>query len=446
MALMKREKRKNVAFAFEKKSGVGKRVLLAQNRVNCDCYGGKLQANLGYAQMSKADGGAQVCNLDGVEKIVEIKVYDSAKKTYEERFGVLTGAGEFYEQESKDGAFFRSASGLRDADVFRFAGEDFRYTLAFIGEDSCLYRRDNGTFDVAVFQKTAKAGCYLRHRVFVGVKPSELACSAPEREMNFTESVHEGGLLRFPSVGGEIVGLKSFQNSLYLFFEHGIMKVNAVGAIKDFTVEELVYAGGKIYGKSLCVGKNGIYFMASDGAYCFDGKNAERLFEGMVELPKEETSKERSAAFFGRILMRYYTQTGYKTLVVYEDGKECYYVDGLPIFTAEEGGRCLFTDKNGVICQLCEGGENCFDGSFLGAQTDFGVAGRKTLTKLHFVGKGSFVLRVKTSGRNFAREVVFQDGVAEVRISEPGETFTFDFLLSGGTVIDGMRAELLVAS
>lgn len=435
------ERKKNVTFTFSLRDTDGKNTLFAKDSVNCDCRDGKLRTALGGAKLLKADGFPQTCDLEGVTQLIVLKVYDSATKTYTERFGALTESGEFHVQEKADGEFIRIATGMENAGVEQFAGETFRYKLALIGENTCVYFKDDDTFDIAMLEGTSKTGCFFKHRMFVGMRPSKLVCSAPEDELDFTESIHDGGLIRFPCVGGSIVAMKAFDDRLYVFFEYGILKMNASGATKNFTADELQYAGGKIYGRTVCVGNHGLYFMTSDGVYRFDGEEVDRLFPDLVELPKSETLLESGVTFSERVLIRYLTKTGYRTLVFYEDGKDCYYMDKLPIFSGEEGGRCLFTDENGVICQLRENGEVGFEGRFFGAETDLGVAGRKTLTKLCFEGEGSFSLTVKTGGRSFTREVAFASGVTEVKLSERGERFAFDLLLQNGTTISKMTAE-----
>ena len=434
-----KERTKKLALSFSLRGTDEQDVLVSRESFGCDCRGGILKTAPGGARVLGEDGNPVTMPV-GVQLVRLYKVYDSTLKTYRERYCALTESGDFYAQE-ESGEFWLAGTGYQGAAIERFAGANDRYKLAVIGERSCVVYKDDGSFDMAALEGTRKIGCFFNHRLFVGMKPSKIVCSAPEEEVNFTESITDGGMLAFPCVGGQIVAIKGYQGRLYLFFEYGILQLTTAGSVKDFSVKTIEYAGGKIFSKTVCVGARGVYFLASDGAYRFDGDRAERLLAGFVIAPSEETFLEGCGVYGGRVFMRYLTKSGYKTLAFYEDGKDGFYMEQLPALSGEEGGRCLFTDETGALYGLSQGGSFGFDGDFLGAETDFGVVGRKTLKKLSFTGKGRFTLTVKTGGRSFEREVVFQDGRAEILLSERGERFAFDFHLNYGTVISNMAAE-----
>ncbi len=434
-----KERQRKVAFDFSLHQGK-KNTLLAKDSVNCDCRYGTLKSGIGGAPLLKNDNSAHTCPLDNVTRLVLRKTYNAIEKTYVERFGALTEEGKFYTQETNGGAFVNIVSGAQNAGLLQYAKESSRYNLAIIGEGLCSLYRDDDNFDLLPFDGLGKFGCFFAHRLFLGMMPSTVICSAPGNDLDFTESLHDGGLLRFPHVGGQIVAMKVFKERLYVFFEYGILKVNAAGAVKDFSAEILPYTGGKINGKTVCVGARGVYFMAADGAYRFDGESANPILANFVLRQNGETELDRGAAFSGRIFLQYQTKIGRRTLVVYEDNISGYYMDALPILSAEEGGMCLFTDVDHTIYQLSDGGDKGYGCAFSSEDTDFGIGARKTLTNLYFSGKGSFTLTVKTGGKTSSREVVFQDGAADVKLSERGERFAFSFELPYGSEISGMTA------
>ncbi len=434
-----RERKRSIALSFSlQKKGRG--VLLGKEGVNCDCRGGRLKSGVGSAPVLTASGSTQTCPIENVISIVARKDLISSDRTYTERFGVLNAAGEFYTQEHAEGAYYPVFTGLPNASVTQLAGTDSRFSLALIAGTKCVYIRQDDSFEIVMLDHASGVGCFYAHRMFLGEKPSTLLCSAPENIMDFAESIHDGGLIRFPNAGGMLVGMKGYKDRLYLFFEYGILRLSASGAVKEFAAETCGYAGGRIYGRTLCVGERGVYFLAEDGVYRLGGERASRVLEGFTLPPTEETLLERSAAYAGRICMRYSTARGYRTLVLYEDDESGYYMDGLPIFTSDDRGRCLFTDEHNVIRQFSERGADGPSGRFISEENDLGVAGRKVLTGLRFAGAGSFSLTVRTGGRTLRREVVFADGGAEVRASEGGERFTFEFELPYGTEIAAMTA------
>lgn len=445
MSRNSREQKKSIDFSFSLQEK-GKHLLFAKESVNCDCRFGRLRSGMGAAPLLKSDGSTHTCPQGNIIHIVIRRDLNGTTKTYTERVGALTDAGEFYMQRAVDGTFFRVATNIYASDIVQFAGDDSRYKLALIGESMCGYIKQDDSLEFVMMDGMSGIGCFFAHRMFLGVKPSTLVCSTPENETNFTQSIHDGGLIRFPNAGGALVAMKVYEEALYLFFEYGILRVDAKGAVKNFTTERLPYAGGKIYGKTVCVGQRGIYFLASDGAYYFDGKWTKRVLSDFVLCPKEETFSESGAAFAGRVFLRYLTETGYQTLVFYEDEESGYYMDTLPIFNRDEGGRCLFTTEDCKIYQFAEQGEKGADGTFSSEKTDLGTGKRKTLTDLYFTGHGEFTLTVKTGGRKLTRKMTFQNGKAEVRLSESGERFSFDFALPYGSEIRSMSAAYMTVS
>lgn len=420
----------------------GRYALKANYSNNCDCHNGELRAPLQWVQLVKTDGSLVEAVPANTRKIAVIKVYDVDSKTYSERFCAFTESGEFFTQASIDEEFESKGEGFYDVGIVRFADPNPSYRLAILMENAIVLWKDDDSYDVTVVTDTKRFGCYFKHRIFVGVKPSKLIFSEAERAENFIESMYDGGTVAFPNVGGEMVGIHPFGGYLYLFFEYGILRLDVGGEAKQFVAKEVEYSGGRILGRTIQKGGRGIYFMAMDGAYSFNGERVEKVLDGYALLPTKETDLDRSGSFHGRILFYYLTDEGYKTLVLYEDKKDGFYMDGLSILTAEEGGRCLFTDETGHICQLEEQGNIGRKGVFLGAETNWGVEGRKTLTKLRLEGVGELLVTVRTEGRVCTRRVCLQGDWTEVPLSERGEVFRLDFMLEPGTQIKNMTAEL----
>ncbi len=437
-----KEKTHNVQLSFSLQGEKGKGLLVAKSSINCDCRGGKLRKAPAGAPCLKEDGTLRVCNVSDVVRIYLLKEYDATNGSYVERFAVLGKTGLFFIQMLDTQGFTLHMGGIAGAEAVRVADGNKRSKIVFISGSACMFLDSNYVRRAVTLENTCKTGTFFKHRLFVGVKPAGLACNAPGNELDFTQSVHGGGLLHFPCVGGEIVSVRAFGDKLYVFFEYGILRLTIGGAIKDFKAEEVEYVGGKIYGRTVCVLNNAIFFMASDGLYRFDGKAVNRLFSDFVQLPQEETFYESGVAYLDKALLRYMTVDGYKTLAVYEDGKDCFYMDGLNALSGEDGSRCLFINESNLICQLTEDGKIGGKGEFSGAETDFGISGRKTLTKLSFTGKGNVSMTVENGGRTFTRSLAFEEGRAEVKLSERGEKFTFYFTLSRGSEISSAVAEI----
>lgn len=445
MATIGKETKKRVALSFSLQER-GNNVLFSQNSINCDCRFGTLKSGMGGAPLLKSDGSTHTCPDETITHIVIRKDLNNTTKTYTERIGVLTDEGDFFLQSALDGEFTQVTMGMTAPGIVQFAGLDSRYKLAILSDASCTFLLEDDSFEMALVDDMNHVGCFFANRMFVGVKPSSVACSEPEDVQDFTPSIHDGGLVRFPNVGGMLVAMQVYDERLYLFFEYGILRMDVKGSVKDFSAEQLSYTGGKIYGKSVCTGQRGIYFLASDGVYHFDGKGAKRVLDGFAICPKQETFLESGAAFAGRVFLRYMTGTDYQTLVFYEGEESGYYTNFFPMFNKDEGGKCLFTKSDHKIYEFSERGTEGGSGLFSSEETDLGTGTRKTLTNLYFTGQGSFTLTVKSGGRKFVRGVSLANGRAEVRLSESGERFSFEFTLPYGAEVRSMSAAYLLLS
>lgn len=82
------------------------------------------------------------------------------------------------------------------------------------------------------------------------------------------------------------------------------------------------------------------------------------------------------------------------------------------------------------------------EAKFVLPDTDFGMAGNKTLTALRFQGDGAFTLTISDGKRTKTQTVTMRNGVARARLSMRGNTFAIAFKLMQGAKIRGMTAEL----
>lgn len=176
--------------------------------------------------------------------------------------------------------------------------------LAFCSSEGILLFDGDSKFS-SVYARGSDAACVFHERLFFAEKPFTLRYSAPLDASMFADSADEGGYIRLPSTGGEIVGLEEWRESIYIFRERGIEKLNAKGAARDFSHETLSYGGGKIFGRS--IGKCGkhILFLAEDGVYAFDGSEARRSCTELSVRPIAWGQGIEHGSFAGRYFLRY---------------------------------------------------------------------------------------------------------------------------------------------
>lgn len=416
--------------------------LTAVDAVNCDCKDGVLRASKRWRRLKKGNGAEDVCDVSNPRAIGYARALNTETQAYDTRMWILAENGDFYYRKDENSGFTLTLRGLEGADVFSMVAGD-EPLLCLLADGRCALMKGDGTVFETRLKHSCAGGAFFKHRLFVGVAPSDIVYSFPEMPSDFTEREHGGGRFRLSDGNGKIVAMKGFGEKLYLFFESALMVLDGAGAAQDFKVRPIPYAGGKIFGRSVVVGNKAMYFLATDGVYRFNGKQCERLFFDRVKPPARETGLTAAAAAQGKVFIRYQTQENEAvTLLFYEDGDDCFYMDEMTAMSSEMGGMVVFIDENKYFCCLDENGDLGAKGHFVGAETDFGIAGRKTVTKLRFFGEGEFTFTMKNGGRVLKRTVVFENGQAEVRMSERGESFVFDFALEKGAKIEKIVAQL----
>ncbi len=419
-----------------------KNVLKATQANNCDCRGGVLKGVLKWTRYRWATAKNMTCNIDDVIGIFIVKAYDSLQYSYTERIGVVDLYGNVY-VASNDSSLFLCVATKVMFPTWDRVGEGKSIRVAVFGDRQAIMINGDGSltqFKGLYFPSSG--GAYYKHRLFVGVKPHTLAYSEPENIYQFAQSLHDGGTLGIPEMASDIGAIKVFRDSLYLFFPNGIMKLQDFGSPKDFKLKRIPYGGGSIFHKTVCVGNQAIYFMASDGVFRFDGVKAERIYDGFVKTPYQETGAEGVASLGDKIYFRYLEAANkYTTLVIYEDGEDAYYMNDLEGLSLGDSGKIMFKDGGNTIARLDENGGIGIEATFNGAKTDFGVAGRKTLRKIRLKGSGSCYMEV--TGERLTRflEFYFEDGYAEASLVLQGTDFTFNITCPAGSKIENMTAE-----
>ena len=407
---------------------------------NMRCREGVLQSGTLYEWVLSDVDEKRSISVEDLLAVVEIPYYDQNTHSYKARYGGVTSGGSFLFQKKGALTFEAVAEGIeRPAIVYYTAPDQTIWTVMVGGKAICI----NGNGVLRTFPQTnlLSCACFYKHRLFLAEEQNVLLYSAPEDFMNFEQSLEGGGEISFPNAGGNIIGLKAFQEALYVFFDRGILRVEIKGNPKDFAAESIEYSGGSIFARTICVCGEGILFMASDGVYRLHGKKAERLFADFIQLPVRETKEEACAGLSDRAFIRYETSAGKRTLVLASDGKDCYYADDLTALSYVERANALFVDEEYLICRLTDAGKQARKGVFK-TETDFGVSGYKTLRKLRFEGEGAFILTVEADKRKRMRKVTLEDGFAEVELSERGKTFKISFSASDKLTLRKLSAEL----
>ncbi len=407
---------------------------------NIRCREGVLQSGMLYEWVLSKEEENRILRVDDLLTVMEIPYYEKNTCSYKARYGGVKADGRFLFQKADGLAFQVVAEGLNRPAIVYYTAPDQTIWTVIVGGKAI---RINGNGELQTFSQTnlLSCACFYKHRLFLAEEQNVLLYSAPEDIMNFEQSLDGGGRISFPNAGGNIVGLKAFQEALYVFFDRGILRVEIKGNPKDFVAKSIDYGGGNIFARTICVCGESIIFMASDGAYRLDGKKVERLFADYVQLPVGETKWEACASLSDRAVIRYETSAGKRTLVLAADGKDFYYADDLASLSYVEKGSALFLDKDYNICRLTDDGDIAMINRFK-AETDFGISGYKTLRKLSFEAEGHFILNVETDKRIRSYEIIAEDGFAELVLCERDKIFRIGLAAGDRFAIRKMIAEL----
>lgn len=442
MAVKERARTATLSFALK---GKKYKVLTAAEIKNCDCRDGALIAPVRWRRVGLKGDSAYVVALDPCA-VGYIYAWDDVNKVYDPHGWALTKSGEFYYYDIET-LKRKVLTGLKDATIFPAVIGAESWTCVLAAGKYVFLKANGQEYSLLNIEGSKGCGAFYKHRLFYAVAPSDLGYFAPESLTDFAPSADGGGRFRLSDGLGEIVAMKPFGEKLYLFFERAIMEFDGAGAPEDFKIKPVPYAGGLIFGKSVVVSNQGIYFMSADGVYRFNGNRVEKLPFDFVKAPQISEVWQTGAAGKGKIFMRYRSvDDEWINFVFCEDNGECFYVDDMANLSMEKGGIVLFTDKQRYFCTPDLNGEYGYDGRFNGAETNFGIGGRKRVKKLYFFGQGKFTFTMKNGGRTLQRSLTFKNGRVEVPMSECGDSFVFDFLLEKGTRIDKVIADMRVVS
>ena len=348
-----------------------------------------------------------------------VHLYDEATKS----FSAKTLVGNYAQ-----GTLIRAVSGVQ--------------AYLMIGNKKGTFIKSDEEFYPAVRANMTNVFCLCKNRLFVFCRDGKLVYSDPMNPLDMSVSIDNGGYITLPLALGNPVALTGVGEYVYVLFRRAIMRLKVQGSARDFYLEELPYAGGKIVGGSACAIDNGVIFLAHDGLWKVQGREMKRFCEAFTPNPYAQDIGCNAAICQGKYFLRYPTKNSiFLSVAVDLDGQSwsyCHDLVGLNV-----GFDTPVFVKNGTLYQL--GGNALPDGEvalFESMDTDFGMRGKKTLRRLELLGEGSVTVKIYYDGRFVERDVEFVDGKAVLEIGVRGERFSFAFEIGHRSVLRGMGAEL----
>lgn len=101
--------------------------------------------------------------------------------------------------------------------------------------------------------------------------------------LNWNTSITEGGYIEFGIDNGFVMDLVSFNQYLYVFFKHGLMRITAYGDQTEFSVKPVNISTGYIMENTMCNAGDRLIFFSTNGLNIYDGYNHKVLFPELAE-------------------------------------------------------------------------------------------------------------------------------------------------------------------
>lgn len=111
-------------------------------------------------------------------------------------------------------------------------------------------------------------------RIFASSTDRKLYFSDEVNPLNWNTGIDEGGHLGFDVNSGEIVGLETFNDYVYIFTEYTIYRLTAYAEQESFVMKKLDLDIGRIIFGSVAKCNGMIMFLTTRGLYQFDGYTA----------------------------------------------------------------------------------------------------------------------------------------------------------------------------
>ena len=442
--LNKKQKRYTLSFhAFGKAdAGSGTKKLLEQESLNCDYCDGVLSSGFGMEYYKK--GGARVPALTDAERFFIVDVSKTDIATPATALFCMTKYGELYLFNEKTRMYdyqLGPSPAARMACVENDVGDKY----LVVSSPHKYFVREGAGWTSRRLDGATGAMCVCKDRIFLAMDNGTIAYSDPYFPHLF-DGMREDGTIQLAYELGEIVAMLCFKNQVYVFHQFGVASIKVTGNAETFEIQPLDYRGGEIFGDSVGVCGNVVFFLAADGVYRFDGKDFHRV-EGVGKIAPSLRERVCQYSVCGNTYLLQYEdiEEEWRAVAIAADGKSGYFTsvrEGLSF----AGGMALCQLGNYVV-MLRENGEipAAWKPSFITQRTDFGVVGRKTLRTVRVRGRGLVTMRVGTDRLEKEYALSFDHGVASVDLRVLGENFYFAFSLGKNACVQEVAVDFSVA-
>ncbi len=435
-----RKERKAVFNGFGYKEGY----LQPKESCNCDTRGGTLKWGVGLVLYKDMDGKTMSCKnvptvidsaafkleKDGVVSI-EVYVIDADGYLYRRR-----SDGYCVKVDRMGKRLCHSVMKMENGEVYHFLS----------AANAVFYTKDGETL-TKLASGTIRGSCICGMRFMYALKNGELHYLSP---LAFSSSEGEGsngsGVIYLPEGNGNVVGLREFGGSAYVFFEKGIYRLTPAADAREFTLTKVEFAGGTVcWGAMISTGK-GVLFLATDGLYLVQDNRAEKVFKH-IPIPLCDATYLCTVGRYEELFFldfRAYEgeEVTLLRLALDMEKEDGYY---LPVYgTLSEDGPAFLYGYFYTFAKDAQTIRRSTSPSYLGERLNFGTEKAKRLKKVRIKGEGNVDFCVQCGDAVGSYMLSMKDGFAESRLAERGEDFYFLLYPSKYARVDGIEVTYVV--
>lgn len=238
---------------------------------------------------------------------------------------------------------------------------------------------------------------------------------------NWNVSLGEGGYISFGTEMGKIIALRSFGGMLYVFFEHGIVRLTAYNDQTEFRVNKLYLSVGTICKDTIADCGDRLMFRSSEGVFVFDGVSVTKVLSEIEELFGDDRDSAHAVFHGGKyylacsLAMDSVIASGTNSLVIYDLWKKSFEI--AHDLTISAMAPLDVETVGGVLADVS------YPEDFLGLIDSSGQIGS---TATHKLWTSPLVTTGSETDRKLLREVrVRSDGAATLGVELDGVVKTY---------------------
>ena len=259
---------------------------------NLHLDGGKLLTGIGLEEAKLTFGPGAYFVLPEIpgkiaEQLFVYYKYDHIKHVEDNRLIVRTKSGDFYDISiHKAGTQYKLIEGIKS--TTNLSAVNYRYNntdvILFCSKDLYLSMYDGNK--VTTIYDAPQINSITEHygRIFGSTyKEGDIWFSDDYNPQNWNVSLTEAGFIKFADNLGKTLKVLSFNGYVYIFREHGIYRLTAIGDQKNFELVKVIELSSKIYNNSICQVMDKIVFLTNFGLFIFDGYSIKQVANNILE-------------------------------------------------------------------------------------------------------------------------------------------------------------------